>query len=127
MANGAVVTNDGKNLVWDRISTIGTKTGISQFRIGTGTNTPLVTDTTLQTPVLAAKDFLTGYPTFDIANRYITIRGQVTSAEANGNTLTEVGVLNKDGSPVLFSRHVHDGIVKNAQIDIVYELIYQVT
>ncbi|MFZ5985515.1 MAG: hypothetical protein ACOYWZ_00090 [Bacillota bacterium] len=125
MSNGAVATNIGKQIALHRLGGDASLTEVSVFDIGTGTNTPAATDTTLQIPLSLNKPFLTGYPTYNDIDRRIIIRGQIFSTEANGNTLTEVGVFNNDATKKLFARHVHDGIVKNNLTEIIYELVYE--
>lgn len=125
MGTGACVTNLGKNIALHRLGGDTSQTAISLIDVGTGTNTPAATDTALQTPLSINKPFLTGYPVYNDAERKITIRAQLLSTEANGNTLTEVGVFNSDATRKLFSRHVHEGIVKNNMTEVIYELIYE--
>lgn len=132
MGNGAIVTKNGKNAVLDLAFAGGNNTAFSRMAIGTGTNTPVETDTDLQTKLAAwnggsdYKNYLSGYPTFDTANKRVTVRMKVLTTQANGNSLTEVGDFNTDGTPTLFGRHVHDAITKNNGISILYEIIYEV-
>ena len=82
--------------------------------MGTGTNTPAVGDTDMQTPVningTEFKNFVTGFPTLDTTNMIATARCFVATTEANGNSLTEFGIINTDGTPLLFSHAVHTAI-----------------
>ena len=97
----------------------------TQFKIGTGTTTPAVTDTDLTTPVningTAFKDITSGYPTLDESNLQSTIRCLVLTTEANGNSLTEFGLVNEDGTRLLFSHAVHTAITKTSSVQVIYE------
>jgi hypothetical protein len=111
-----------------------TVTVFSTFRIGTGTDTPAATNTGLQTGLTAwatggvtYKPFITGYPTYNTTDRTVTWRGQVSSTEANGNTLTEVAEFNTDGTPVIGSRTVFTGIVKSSSVQIIMEIKHKMT
>jgi hypothetical protein len=133
VAIGACIVTTGKNAMWKR--TFGTSvTAMSTFSIGTGTATPAVTDTALQTGLvgwatggLTYKTFLAGYPTYDTVNRIVTWRGQVISTEANGNTITEIGEFNTDGSPIMLSRSVFTGIAKNSSTQIIFEIKHTIS
>jgi hypothetical protein len=52
------------------------------------------------------KLYESGYPTIDEVNLTATTRTVLTSIEANGFDLSEVGLLNEDGSPLLLSHDV---------------------
>ncbi len=101
-----------------------TRLSPTQFKIGTGVTTPDVTDTDLETPVNINgsdfKNFVSGFPTLDILNMIATIRCFVATTEANGNSLTEFGVVNEDGSPLLFSHAVHSALIKTDSIQATY-------
>lgn len=121
----SIITNDGKKIVMDRtFNSVPDRTTISQFKVGTGSTSPTISDTDLETPVNIGgdnfKNFVTGYPILDLINMQVTFRAIVLSTEANGNSLTEFGTVNSDGTPVLFSRSVHTQINKNNSIEIAY-------
>lgn len=124
---GGVITSAGKRLYMRRL--IGTsRTVPSVFQVGTGTNEPVVGDTALQNPVVISggsntKVLASGYPIINEADISLTFRGVLSSTDANGNTLTEFGIFNTDGTPILYSRDTYDGIVKNSLIQIIYESI----
>lgn len=125
MATGNIITTSGKLISIDRtFNSSPTRTAPTQFKVGTGTTTPAVGDTDLVTPVSIDgdnfKDFVSGYPTLDTTNIQATIRCFLTSLEANGNTLTEFGIVNTDGTPLMFSRMVHTGISKTNSIEVAY-------
>jgi len=52
------------------------------------------------------KTFLSGFPTQDEPGRKITIRGVVAFTEANGHTVSEIGMKNTDSTRILHSRDV---------------------
>lgn len=96
----------------------------SVFKIGTGTTTPSILDTDVEAGVNinggATKGFVSGYPTLDETNLQATIRCLLDTTEGNGNSLTEFGIFNSDGSALMFSRAVHAAITKNNKIIISY-------
>ena len=125
MANGQVITTDGKKIIIDRaFNASPTRTTISQFKVGTGTTTPALADTDLEIAVSIDgdnfKDLVTGYPTIDFNNLQVTSRAILLSTEANGNNLTEWGLVNSDGTPLLFSRAVFTLIAKTSSIEIAF-------
>lgn len=131
MATGGAVVNNGRNALWKRRS--GTSvTAFTKFVIGTGTTTPATTDTAMATPILAwaggvddAKTLLS--TDYDTTNHYVICQGYVDSTEANGNTITEAGIVNTDGTPILWCRDVFTGIVKNNQTEIILEFTDEAT
>ncbi len=125
MATGQVITNKGRIITLHRTFTASpTITAPTEFKIGTGTTTPAVGDTDMATPVningTEFKNVVTGFPVLDTTNLQGTIRCFVNTTEANGNTLTEFGLVNTDGTPVLFSRAVHTGITKTNAVQVTY-------
>lgn len=122
---GNLIVSDGKEIVLDRtFSSSPTRTAPSQFQVGTGITDPTISDTDLETPVLINggffKNFITGYPVLDFVNIQSTIRALLLSTEANGNSLTELGIFNSDGTPLLFSRATHTLIDKSTSIEVAY-------
>ena len=125
MSTGNVITTDGKKIMLHRTFTASpTITAPSQFKVGTGTTTPAVGDTDVETVVAINggnfKAFVSGYPSLDTTNIQSTIRCFLNSLEANGNTLTELGIVNTDGTKLLFSHSVHTGIAKTTSNEITY-------
>ena len=130
MANGNIFTNDGINVMLGRGFNVGSLTTPTLFKIGKGTATPAKTDTDIQTGVNfdgggSTKSFVSGFPTANKTNRTITIRCVVNTADGNGNTITEMTVLNTDGTALTVSRSVHTGIVKTNTQQIAYILTYK--
>lgn len=134
MATGAIFSKAGFNAMLNRAFKASPDyTAPTRFKIGTGTTTPTVTDTDLETPILAwnvgsdYKDFVSGYPTFDEVNQKVTTQAFVSSTEANTNTITEYGEFNTDGSPVMSSHVVFTGITKTSAIQVFITTTYRRT
>jgi len=126
MSNGQIVTTQGKGIAFHRLWTPSpTQTAPTLFAVGTGTNTPVIGDTDLQTPVTIAggnafKTFDVGYPSLDTTNLQATIRCLLLTTDANGNSLTEFGLKNTDGTKKLFSRAVHTPVTKSTSVQVIY-------
>ena len=125
MATGNIITNNGLKLSLNRTFKVTPDyTAPTVFSVGTGTNTPATSDTALQTAVTIdagnTKAFVTGYPSLDETNMQSTIRCLLLTTEANANTLTEFGILNADGTPLLFSRTVNTSISKTTSVQVTY-------
>ena len=122
---GQVITSGGKGIVLNRtFLDTPTKLAPSQFKVGTGTTEPTIADTDLETEVNIGaqpeKDFVSGFPTLDTVNNQATIRMFINSLEANGNALSEMGVFNEDGSPVMFSRATFTALSKTSSIEVTF-------
>ncbi|KKN09270.1 hypothetical protein LCGC14_1048240 [marine sediment metagenome] len=125
MATGQVITNKGRLIMMHRAFTASpTITAPTRFKIGTGTTTPAVGDTDMTTPVningTEFKNFISGFPTLDTTNMIATVRCLVDTTEANGNSLTEFGIINTDGTPLLLSHAVHTAITKTSSVQTTY-------
>ena len=123
MATGQVITNKGKQIILDRVyNNSPTRSAPSQFKVGTGTTTPNITDTDLETPVNIDgdnfKNFETGFPLIDNTALTAEIRCVLLVTDANGNSVAEFGLVNSDGSILLFSRAVFTAITKNNTTEI---------
>ncbi len=101
-----------------------TITAPTRFKIGTNTTTPAAGDTDMGTAVningTEFKNIVTGFPVLDTTNLQATIRCFVATTEANGNSLTEFGLINTDGTPLLFSHAVHTALTKNNTVQVTY-------
>lgn len=122
---GQVITNNGMKIILNRaFKALPDYLAPTKFKIGTGTTNPLVGDTDIETGVningSATKSFVTGYPTLDETNLQSTIRCLVDTTEANGNSLTEFGLFNEDGSPLMFSHAVFTAISKTSSVQITF-------
>ena len=132
MANGSVITSNGKNAILKRMYGDSSVSAFSKFAIGTGTTTPSETDTDLEAKITGwyggadYKGYMTGYPTYDATNNSVTIRCKVLSTEANGNTITEIGEFNTDGTPIILGRDVFTGISKSSSVEIIFEIEHQI-
>lgn len=121
-----LIVKGGKNLMLAR-----TLIAPITFAIGTGTTAPVESNTSLETMIVAwygggnYKPVLAGYPTFDTTNKRATVRCYVASTEANGNNISETGLFNTDGTPVMLDRHTFTAVTKNAQTEIIFETIFE--
>ncbi len=125
MATGQVIVNNGRLTTVHRTFTASpTITAPTRFKVGTGTTTPVVGDTDMETAVningTEFKNFVSGFPTIDATNFQATVRCFVSTTEANSNTLTEFGIINTDGTPLLFSHAVYTGINKTNAVQVTY-------
>ena len=125
MSTGQTITDKGRLISLDRTFIANpTRSAPSQFKVGTGTTTPNVIDTDVETVVAInggnLKNLQSGFPSLDITNIQATIRAFLDTTEANGNTLSEWGTFNSDGTPLMFSHSVHTGISKTNVIEITY-------
>jgi hypothetical protein len=128
MSNGIVLTSSGKKASIHRIFDASPSyTAPTKFKVGTGTNTPNVTDVDLQTAItiggLNSKSVVTGYPIYDDTNLIVTNRCLVLTTECNGSNVTEFGLVNTDASPVLFSHSVFTAIAKTTSVQIIFKEI----
>jgi hypothetical protein len=85
---------------------------VSKIAVGTGSTTPALTDTALTSPFSKAIDSV-DYP--DVNS--VRFNWTLSTAEANGTTITEFGLLNAADS--LFARKVRTPIVKTSAISLV--------
>lgn len=120
---GQIITTDGLKIILDRtFKSSPTLLPPSKFKVGVGTTDPTISDTDMESVVAInggnTKSFVSGYPVLDETNLQATIRCLLNSLEANGNSLTEFGLFNEDGSPLMFSRTVFVPITKTSSIEI---------
>jgi len=123
MGNGTVITTNGVKIMLNRTyKATPDYLAPTKFKIGTGTTTPVVENTDVETGVNinggATKSFVSGYPTLDETNMQATIRCYLDSTEGNGNSLTEFGLFNEDGSALMFSHAVFTAISKTTATEI---------
>jgi len=71
---------------------------IDRMQFGSGTDSPSVLDTILQTPITPIDDVAVSYPTA----QSVRFAGDLTSAQANGFSIGEVGLMTVEGT--LFAR-----------------------
>ena len=123
MATGQLITNNGLKISLNRTyKATPDYLAPTKFKIGTGTTTPTVSDTDVETGVNinggATKSFVSGYPILDETNMQSTIRCFLDTTEANGNSLTEFGLFNEDGTPLMFSHAVFTAISKTTSVQV---------
>lgn len=83
--------------------------------IGTGATAAAATDTTLGTEVFR-KLITARYP----QTHGIEFLLDLQTSEANGNTLTEIGLFSESADGILWSRCVHTAITKTALVTVSY-------
>jgi hypothetical protein len=125
MGTGVVVTTNGKKMSLNRIfKSMPDYSSPSVFKVGTGTDTPSITDTDLQTAVTIAgnptKAIVTGYPLIDESTLQVKTRALLSTTDCIGDTITEFGLFNSDLTPMIFSRLVHTAVVKTDSLQIIY-------
>ena len=69
------------------------------------------------------KIFASGYPTVDTGTREMTTRCVLSSTEANGYVVSEVGIENTEATPDLYSHDTFTAITKSSLVEIIFELI----
>jgi len=94
-----LVVNAGLNFYQQRMYS-DTPTKMGYGAVGTGTNAPAAGDTTLQTEVLRKTLSVTTNPSTGVAH----LEFIVDYTEANGYTLTEVGILNAASAGTMLLR-----------------------
>lgn len=109
--------NEMRDAIKDEIGT-----DWSHVAIGTGTTTPAVGDTTLTTEVLRKAQQEASSTT-----NTKTVSMWVASTEANGNDITEVGVLNAGVGGTLWCHNTFSAITKASDIEIWFDLTTTIT
>ena len=96
MANALVVPDGdvnnkliGKLKVLNNLFEINNDSIVNYFKVGSGTTTPALTNTDLETAQDSPQPIETGYPTVDTSETIVLIRGILKVGYANGNDLTE--------------------------------------
>ena len=94
----SLITNNGLNAAVSKWLNVGSTTNMTHLAVGSGTTTPAVTDTAMQTEIVRfAPDTKT------VADNVITLEHYYGTTEGNG-TIAEVGVLSQASGGVL---HMH--------------------
>jgi len=94
-------------------------------------NTDLAADTIAADRILiddwklASSDDFTGsyesgYPSFDYTNNEIEIQCRVTATQANNFSVSEFGLFNTDGTPLIYSHDVFTAISKTSSEEIIF-------
>lgn len=66
------------------------------------------------------KSFETGYPTVNNTTKQVTYRTRLASTQANGYLLTEHGLFNEDGSPLMETRDVFTSFSKSDTDELIF-------
>ena len=94
----SLITNNGLNAAVRQWRNVGSTTNMTHLAVGSGTTTPAVTDTAMQTEIVrVAPDTKTA------SDNVITLEHYYGTTEGNG-TIAEVGVLSASSGGVL---HMH--------------------
>lgn len=122
-----VWTNEGVIELQKIITGLSTNT-INKFIVGKDDTAPVITNTALndKNTDFTAKAFDVGYPSVDTPTKQTTIRGTVSSTEANNVNLAENGLVNS-ADDVLFAHCTHTGIAKNLSTEVIYEWKFKIT
>lgn len=116
-----MITNDGLDLIRDWLNGDSVNAP-SHMAVGTGTTPTVATDTTLETEVLRKAISSTSKGTVG----KVTLQLDLSTAEANGNTLSEIGTLNAASLGDLLNRLVYTGIPKTSAFELKFEIEYTV-
>ena len=108
------------NALFDDLQTYYTN-NFNYLAVGTGTTAPSSSDTALGNEVLrkARQEYVR-----DDTNKKFTVSMWISTLEANGNDLTEVGVLDTNSGGNLFTREIFDAISKTSDIEIWIDVEY---
>jgi len=94
----SLITDNGLNAAVSKWLNVGSTTNMTHLAVGSGTTTPAVTDTAMQTEIVrVAPD------TKSVSDNIITLEHYYGTTEGNG-TIAEVGVLSASSGGVL---HMH--------------------
>lgn len=117
-----MIVNSGLNLMRDFLNGAAPNPP-SHFAVGTGTTAVAAGDTTLETEVerkAVVSKTLSG-------NGILEYVGELLSTEANGNDLSEVGVLNAASAGDLLLRTTHAPYSKTADFSVKYVVRHTLT
>jgi len=122
---GNIIVDTGKKIAAHRIfDSAPAYTRPNYFSVGTGTTNPTLTDTAMETLVQIdgadTKEVVSGYPSISDSTFNITTRCLLLTTDCNGNSITEFGLFNSDGTPVMFSRAVFTAITKTAFVQAIF-------
>lgn len=74
--------------------------------------------------LISSDDYLksieTSYPSIDDTTKQVTIRTRLASTDANGYSLTEHGVFNEDGTPLMLTRDVYTAYSKSSTDELIF-------
>ena len=127
--SSVIVTNVMKNVFLERAFSSSPLSGAYvSGAIGTSSGVALVTDTALGSIVSGwaggdYKGYETGYPVFDVTNKTVQTRMFVSSAQGNGNTISEYADFTSTGQ--IGGRFTFNGIAKTSSIQIFINTKYK--
>jgi len=105
-----------------------TITAPTHIAVGTGTTPALASDTTLETEIYpdgANRNTITSRT--KPSARKVRLQMLISAGEANGNALTEVGVLNAATGGTLMNRVVHTAINKDASFEVKVQILTELS
>lgn len=110
-----VFTNIGKTEVAKWMNNE-SATSPTHFAIGTGTTSANVTDSSLVTEV-----FRDSFDSQTRSDTLVSFDGVVSTTEATGSTLTEIGVFNSSSAGTMFMRNTFAALDKTDSIELQVE------
>ena len=116
-----MIVNSGLNLLrnWlygDSVNTL------SHIALGTGTSTPVATDTTLETETIRKTISAKSKGT----DGKFTLQLDLSTAEGNGTIISEIGALNAASVGDLLNRIMFSGIPKSSAFELKFETEYTI-
>ena len=111
---GNLVVLSGRNLIRDLIDEV-PATGVTHLAVGTGTTAVVSGDTAMET-----EQFRGALTKRTPSSGSVTWSYYLSSSQANGNDLTEAGLLNAASGGTLFARVTHAAITKTSSIAVMY-------
>ena len=117
-----MIVNSGLNLMRDLLSDP-TKMPPSHFAVGTGTNQVSANDTALESEVARVALAAKAGPSPGVFS-YV---GELLSTDANGNNLSEMGVLNAASGGDMLLRKKHAAYSKAADFSVKYVIKHTIT
>ena len=100
----------------------------SHIAVGTGTTPALASDTTLETEIYpdgANRNLITSRT--KPSAKKVRLQTLITAGEANGNVLTEVGVVNAATGGTFTNRVVHTAIHKDASFELKVQILTEIS
>lgn len=117
-----MIVNSGLDLIRDLLGDPA-KVSPSHFAVGTGTTAVVAGDTTLETEV--DRETITTRTISGIG--IVEYVGELASTDANGNSLSEVGVLNASSLGDLLIRETHTPFSKTVNFGVKYIIRHTIT
>lgn len=103
-------------------------TAPTHIAVGTGTTAVQASDTTLETEILPDGSNRKTITTRTKPNdKKVRLQTQITAAEANGQTLTELGAVNAASGGTLFNRIVYVAINKDPTFELKVQILKELS